>query len=103
MWLVAGCFGFHRMATNHQIDLSLSVPAELHKALEEAAVQSGQSLKDFAVVALTEKARDVIEEQVITRLSRRDRETFLALLDDVDAKPTPALARAAKKYKKRIR
>jgi len=91
------------MATSDDTNLGLNIPSELHKALQEAAAQSGQSLNDFAVVALSEKARRVIEQHQVTLLSRRDREVFLALLDDPKASPNAALTRAAKKYKKRVR
>ena len=44
-------------------------------------------------------ARDVIEQENVTRLSKRDRAAFVALLDDKEAHPNKALTAAARKCK----
>ena len=62
----------------------------------------GQSVSDFAVSTLVRAAREVIREQNATQLSNRDRDRFLALLDDADARPNKALKTAAGKYKRRM-
>jgi len=38
--------------------------------------------------------------QNVTALSNRDRDIFVALLDDADARPNKALTEAARRYKK---
>jgi uncharacterized protein (DUF1778 family) len=81
--------------------LNFRLPAELKQTIEEAAARMGQSVSDFAVSTLVETARGVIEQENLTRLSKRDRAVFLSLLDDKDARPNQALAAAARKYKKR--
>jgi uncharacterized protein (DUF1778 family) len=80
--------------------LNFRLPAELKQTIEEAAARMGQTVSDFAVSTLVETARSVIEQENITRLSKRDRDVFLAMLDEKDARPNRALAAAARKYKK---
>ena len=79
--------------------LSFRLPAELKETIEEAAAHLGQSVCDFAVSTLVTAARSVLREHQVTRLSRRDRDAFVTVLDDVDAKPNKALRAAAKRYK----
>jgi uncharacterized protein (DUF1778 family) len=91
------------MATDSPNDarLNFRLPAELKETIEEAAACLGQSVSDFAVSTLAQTARNVIEQHQVTRLSNRDRETFMALLDDADAQPNRALRSAAKRYNAR--
>ena len=81
--------------------LNFRLPTELKQTIKEAAARLGQSVSDFAVSTLVETARSVIQQDSATRLSRKDRDLFLALLDDKDARPNRALAAAARKYKGR--
>ena len=80
--------------------LNFRLPVELKETIEEAAACMGQSVSEFAVSTLVQTARNVIEQENITRLSKRDRDIFLSLLDDTDARPNRALAAAARRYKK---
>jgi uncharacterized protein (DUF1778 family) len=80
--------------------LNFRLPPELKQTIEEAAARMGQSVSEFAVSTLIGTARSVIEQDSRTRLSKKDRDVFLALLDDKDARPNQALAAAARKYKK---
>jgi uncharacterized protein (DUF1778 family) len=73
---------------------------QLKAVIEEAAAALGQSVSDFAVSTLVQTARTVMRQRSVTELSNRDRDVFIALLDDVNAKPNKALADAAKRYKK---
>jgi uncharacterized protein (DUF1778 family) len=86
-------FGRHSNAR-----LSIRVPAELKTMIEAAAACLGQSVSGFAVSTLAQAARTVIEQGHVTRLSGRDREAFMAILDDADAQPNKALKAAAKRY-----
>lgn len=81
--------------------LNFPLPADLKTTIEEAAACLGQSVSDFAVSTLAQTARNIIEQHQVTRLSNRDRDTFMALLDDADARPNKALKAAAKRYKDR--
>ncbi len=87
--------------TPHDARLNFRLPAELKATIEEAAAQLGQSVSDFAISTLARTARDVIGQERVTRLSNRDRDRFLALLDNADLRPNAALAAAAREYKKR--
>jgi uncharacterized protein (DUF1778 family) len=87
--------------THNDARLNFRLPAELKQTIEEAAARLGQSVSDFAVSTLVRSARDVIEQENITRLSNRDRNVFISLLDKKNIRPNNALAAAARKYKKR--
>ena len=82
--------------------LNFRLPSDLKEVIEEAAASLGQSVSDFAVSTLIQHARSVIEQQHVTTLSNRDRDRFIALLDDADARPNAALVNAAKRYKKNL-
>lgn len=81
--------------------LNFRLPADLKTVIEQAAAATGQSVSDFAVSTLSRVAREVIREEQVTDVSNRDRDRFLALLDDQAAKPTSALRKAAARYKRR--
>lgn len=91
------------MATDseHDARLNFRLPAELKKTIEEAAAQLGQTVSDFAISTLVTTARRVLQEHQVTRLSQRDRDRFVALLDDTESRPNKALRAAAKRYKDR--
>ncbi len=82
--------------------LNFRLPTDLKEVIEEAATTLGQSVSDFAVSTLVRQARTVIEQRNVTVLSNRDRDRFIALLDDAEARPNPALLKAAKRYKKQL-
>jgi uncharacterized protein (DUF1778 family) len=82
--------------------LNFRLPADLKDVIEEAAASLGQSVSDFAVSTLVRQARSVIEQRNVTTLSDRDRERFIAILDDSAARPNAALVKAAKRYKKTL-
>ena len=68
--------------------------------IEQAATVSGQSLSDFAIANLVRAAQETIDEATVTRLSMRDRDMFLKLIES-DAEPKKAMKAAARRYKKR--
>ena len=86
------------MSTTHGARLNFRLPADLKATIEEAAAQLGQSTTDFAIATLVQNAREVIDRRTVTRLSSRDREIFMRMLDNTDAKPNAALAAAAARY-----
>ena len=87
--------------SSHDARLNFRLPAEIKQTIEDAAACLGQSVSDFAVSTLGQTARNVLQQENVTRLSRRDRDLVAALLDNEDARPNQALAAAAKRYKKR--
>jgi uncharacterized protein (DUF1778 family) len=80
--------------------LNVRLPAELKTMIETAAAQLGQSVSDYAVSTLVQNARNVLHQHTVTVLSNHDRDIFVALLDNMDAKPNKALLEAAKRYRK---
>ena len=90
------------MATRQKSDarLDFRLNRQFKELIDQAASLMGQSVSDFAVSTLVEKARRIVHESSMTVLSDRDRDIFLALLDS-DARPNEALKRAAKRYKAR--
>jgi uncharacterized protein (DUF1778 family) len=87
-----------KQKSDSRLDFRLN--RQVKDVIERAAAVSGQSVSDFAVSALYRTAKEVLEKEQTTRLSSRDRDLFLALLDS-DAKPNEALKRAARRYKSR--
>lgn len=79
--------------------LNFRLPEELKQIVERAAGHLGQTVSEFAVSTLVRTAHQVIEQHDHTRLSNRDRDIFLAVLEDADAVPNRALRKAAKRYK----
>lgn len=88
------------VARTDRIDLRLS--AEQKRLIEQAAVQSGQTISNFVLGATVRVARKVLREASIVELSNRDRDRLLAALDNTNAKPNASLRRAAKRYKAAI-
>ena len=91
------------MESSHKkndVRLDFRLNCRVKEVIERAAAVSGQSVSEFAVSTLYRSAKEVLEKEQVTRLSNRDRDIFLALIDS-DAKPNDALKRAAKRYKSR--
>ncbi|HZY85668.1 MAG TPA: DUF1778 domain-containing protein [Gemmataceae bacterium] len=85
-------------ATNEaRVDFRLTRQAKA--VIEEAAALTGQSLSDFAVSTLLEKANEVLSATRIRSLSERDAQIFLSVLDS-ENRPNKALRKAAAWYKK---
>lgn len=82
--------------------LDFRLPLELKETIEQAAAQLGQTVSDFAVSTLVQTARQVIREHEVTRLSHRDRDRFVAILDDAEAHANKALRAAARRYKRGV-
>lgn len=72
---------------------------EEHKErIERAAAMTGQTVNSFAASGLLRLSDEVLEKEEFRRLSNRDRDIFLALLD-ADPEPTEAAKRAAARFK----
>ncbi|MDP3231360.1 MAG: DUF1778 domain-containing protein [Myxococcales bacterium] len=81
--------------------LDFRLTASNRKLIERAALLLGQPLTAFAVRVLVEQAEQVIAQDSERKLSARDWKRFLEILDDDTV--TPALARAAKRYRERTK
>lgn len=81
--------------------LEARLPVEVHSMLKRAADLQGRTLSDFVITAAQNAARRAIEEAEIIRLSTADQRMLAdALLNPPE--PTPALRRAAKRYRQAI-
>jgi uncharacterized protein (DUF1778 family) len=88
--------------TNSDARINFRLSSELKKTIEDAAAELGQSISDFAISTLVQTARKILHDQQVTRLSERDRQLFVAMLDDESSKPSNALVKAARRYKKQV-
>jgi uncharacterized protein (DUF1778 family) len=101
-FIKTGCpLGEVVMATQTKSDarLNFRLSSDLKETIAEAAATLGLSVSSFAISTLARTARTVLQERNVTRLTTRDRDAFLAILD-ADTKPNKALVQAAKRYKK---
>ena len=79
-----------------RLDVRLS--KEKKELIEQAAAASGQSVTDFTVSTLCRRARKVLRDEQVLVLSDRDRDAFLAALEN-PPKPNRALLRAAQDWR----
>ena len=87
---------FNSSDSNVRLDFHLS--PEHKQLLEDAATVCGQSLTEFALSNLLPLAQETIEQGHATRLSARDRDVFLQMLD-APSEPNETLHRAAERYR----
>lgn len=73
--------------------LNFRLPTEAKEKIERAAIAEGLTITDFAVHALVNVADEVLERHHTRKLTDRDRDIFLALLD-ADDEPNEALRSA---------
>jgi uncharacterized protein (DUF1778 family) len=90
------------VAATNDARINFRLSGDLKKTIEDAAAEMGQSISDFAVSTLVQAARQILRDQEITRLSQRDRQRFVELIDDTSSRPNKALLAAAKRYKKQV-
>lgn len=88
---------------NSDARINFRLSNEFKKTIEDAAAEMGQSISDFAISTLLQTARKILHDREVTRLSERDRQLFVAMLDDESSKPNDALVKAAKRYKRQVR
>jgi uncharacterized protein (DUF1778 family) len=87
-------------ATKISARLNFRLAQPLKEVIEEAAAVTGQTVSDFAISTLVQAARQVVEHRDVTELTNRDRDRFIALLDDTSKRPNKALKDAAARYRK---
>ncbi len=75
------------------------VPHEVYETLCRAAKLTGATVNQFLVQAALKEAQEVIEREEIIRLSPRDWNWLLDLMEN-PSKPTPKLKAALKRYQK---
>ena len=80
-----------------QARLAVRLSEDHKQRIERAAAMTGQTLNSFAASELLRRADEVLEKEEVRRLSNRDRDIFLALLD-TDGEPTDAAKDAAARF-----
>ncbi len=80
--------------------LDLRLTSEAKQLLEAAAAIQGLPLSAFALTHLCKIAEGIVEKERTTRLSLADGLRLIELLES-PPEPTPALLRAAKRWKER--
>lgn len=86
------------MAEQERIELRLS--PEHKRIIEQAAALKGHnSVSGYAVVELLERAREIVDENEVRLLSKRDWERFNEVLDG--KKPNAKLEAAAEAFRKK--
>jgi uncharacterized protein (DUF1778 family) len=81
--------------------LEARLPSAVLDRLKRAAEIQGRSLTDFVVAAADEAACRAIEQTEIIRLSLEGQRQFAKALIN-PPEPTPALRRAARRYRKQF-
>lgn len=85
------------IAKQHRI--SARVPHEVHETLCRVAELTGATVNQFVVQAALKEAQEVIERQEVIRLSPRDWNWLLDLMEN-PPKPNARLKAALKRYRK---
>ncbi|MGB7209063.1 MAG: DUF1778 domain-containing protein [Pyrinomonadaceae bacterium] len=88
--------------TNDAARLNFRLPTDIKKRIENAALISGITVTDFAIAALANSADEVLHKHHSRKLSNRDRDLFLAMIEN-PPEPNEALRRAARNYNKQIK
>jgi uncharacterized protein (DUF1778 family) len=83
--------------TTKQARLGLRLSKEHKERIERAAAMVGQTVNSYATAELLRRADEILEKEEIRRLSDRDRDIFLALLE-ADPEPTGAAKEAAARF-----
>ena len=81
--------------------LDVRLNSKHKQMIEQAADLLGQTLSTFTVSTLVREAEQVIERFGVLRLSTRDRDAFLAALDN-PPKPSARLRKAARDHARKV-
>lgn len=87
------------IAMSKQDRIGARVPHEVYETLCRAAELTGATVNQFLVQAALKEAQEVIEREEVIRLSPRDWNWLLDLMEN-PPKPNPALKAALKRYQK---
>ncbi len=82
--------------------LDVRITARAKDQIEQAAVVSHQTVTDFVLTSLVRASEEALQRHDTIRLTNRDRDLFLAALDE-EARPNSALRKAANKFKREYR
>lgn len=88
------------MAARKNARIEVRLTEDLKANVEKAAAYLGQSVSEFVLATVRERAAAVGEQQERTRLTNRDRDRFLAALDA--ARPNEVLRASLEKYERNL-
>lgn len=80
--------------------LEARIAPDILATVRRAAEMQGRSLSDFVVAAAEAAARTAIADAQVIRLSAEDQLRFVTALLDDDARPVPAMTRAAERRRR---
>ncbi|WP_084179190.1 DUF1778 domain-containing protein [Fimbriimonas ginsengisoli] len=81
--------------------LDLRITPDIKRIVEQAARLRGVSVSAYVTAVLSAVSREEVERSMLTSMSDRDRDVFLAALDNPPA-PNKALLRAASRYREEV-
>lgn len=87
--------------TTNNTRLDVRLGDKQKKLIEQAAGFLGQTISAFTVTTLVRQAEQVVERFGMLHLSDRDRDIFLAALDNAP-QPNAKLRKAAKRHAKQV-
>ena len=90
------------MTTSQTARLDLRLDPKRKHLIEQAAKLLGQSISAFTVSSAVRQASEIVERFGTLSLSDRDRDAFLAALDN-PPKPNARLKKAFKSHDKKVR
>ena len=82
--------------------LDFRISEENKRLIEQAAMINEQTVSDFVLSVTLPIARARVSQEHLTKLSNRDRNIFLALLDD-ESEPNEALKQNFSEYRKYLK
>ena len=84
--------------------VSLRMPRDTKRVLQQGAAIAGQSLTYFIVACSTERAQEMLEHGRVITMSQATFDAFVAVLDDPEIRPaTSPAAQAIKDYATEIK
>jgi uncharacterized protein (DUF1778 family) len=86
---------------SHGARLDIRTTKEIRRVIEHAAVLQGMTVSEYAKAILLHHAQEVVERHETRRLSDRDRDLFLDLLDNPPA-PNDSLRAAAADFRQAV-
>jgi uncharacterized protein (DUF1778 family) len=88
--------------TTHSARLVARLSTEQKDLIEQAAGILGVSVSAFVTSTLVRQAQEVVESSMLIRLSNRDRDAFLAALDN-PPEPNAKLRKAFRDHARQVR
>lgn len=85
-------------ATQENQRVTARVPSKIYETLAQAAELTGATLNQFIVQSAYNKAQEVIDKELLIRMTARSASAFFEALDH-PPKPNEKLKKAAKAYR----